>query len=75
MRETRGLPKLIAAVPGFIIGVLNVSGLNFALTIALVHLGAGQLEFLRANPRSRLLSFASGVSIASASNAAPRMAK
>ena len=34
------------------------------LLLSLVHLGAGQLEFLRANPRSRLLSFASGVSIA-----------
>jgi len=31
---------MIAAAAGFIIGVLNVSGLNFALTIALIHLGA-----------------------------------
>jgi TRAP transporter 4TM/12TM fusion protein len=37
---------MIAAAAGFIIGVLNVSGLNFALTIALVHLGAGNLVLL-----------------------------
>lgn len=34
------------------------------LLLSLVHLGAGRLEFLRAIPRSRLLSFASGVAIA-----------
>lgn len=32
---------MIAAAAGFIIGVLNVTGLSFALTIALVHLGGG----------------------------------
>jgi TRAP transporter 4TM/12TM fusion protein len=37
---------MIAAAAGFIIGVLNVSGLNFALTIALVHLGAGNTALL-----------------------------
>jgi TRAP transporter 4TM/12TM fusion protein len=37
---------MIAAAAGFIIGVLNVSGLNFALTIALVHLGAGNMALL-----------------------------
>jgi TRAP transporter 4TM/12TM fusion protein len=37
---------MIAAAAGFIIGVLNVSGLNFALTIALVHLGAGNIVLL-----------------------------
>ncbi|MPZ57149.1 MAG: TRAP transporter fused permease subunit [Rhizobiales bacterium] len=37
---------MIAAAAGFIIGVLNVSGLNFALTIALVHLGAGSMALL-----------------------------
>ena len=37
---------MIAAAAGFIIGVLNVSGLNFALTIALVHLGSGNIVLL-----------------------------
>jgi TRAP transporter 4TM/12TM fusion protein len=32
---------MIAAAAGFIIGILNVTGLSFALTIALVHLGGG----------------------------------
>jgi TRAP-type uncharacterized transport system fused permease subunit len=32
---------MIAAAAGFIMGVLNVTGLGFALTIALVHLGGG----------------------------------
>jgi TRAP transporter 4TM/12TM fusion protein len=37
---------MIAAAAGFIIGVLNVSGLSFALTVALVHLGAGNMALL-----------------------------
>jgi TRAP transporter 4TM/12TM fusion protein len=37
---------MIAAAAGFIIGVLNVSGLNFALTIVLIHLGAGNTALL-----------------------------
>jgi TRAP-type uncharacterized transport system fused permease subunit len=37
---------MIAAAAGFIIGVLNVSGLNFALTIALIHLGAHNMALL-----------------------------
>jgi TRAP transporter 4TM/12TM fusion protein len=37
---------MIAAAAGFIIGVLNVSGLNFALTILLIHLGAGNVTLL-----------------------------
>jgi TRAP transporter 4TM/12TM fusion protein len=37
---------MIAAAAGFIIGVLNVSGLNFALTILLIHLGAGNVVLL-----------------------------
>jgi TRAP transporter 4TM/12TM fusion protein len=37
---------MIAAAAGFIIGVLNVSGLNFALTIALVHIGGGNMILL-----------------------------
>ncbi|MBM3528574.1 MAG: TRAP transporter fused permease subunit [Alphaproteobacteria bacterium] len=37
---------MIAAAAGFIIGVLNVSGLSFALTIALVKLGAGNMVLL-----------------------------
>jgi TRAP transporter 4TM/12TM fusion protein len=37
---------MIAAAAGFIIGVLNVSGLNFALTILLIHLGAGNVALL-----------------------------
>jgi TRAP transporter 4TM/12TM fusion protein len=37
---------MIAAAAGFIIGVLNVSGLSFALTIALVKLGAGNTALM-----------------------------
>ena len=37
---------MIAAAAGFIIGVLNVSGLNFALTMTLIHLGAGNAALL-----------------------------
>jgi TRAP transporter 4TM/12TM fusion protein len=37
---------MIAAAAGFIIGILNVTGLNFALTSALVRLGAGNLPLL-----------------------------
>jgi TRAP transporter 4TM/12TM fusion protein len=37
---------MIAAAAGFIIGVLNVSGLNFALTILLIQLGAGNIVLL-----------------------------
>jgi len=37
---------MIAAAAGFIIGVLNVSGLNFALTIVLIHLGGGNTALL-----------------------------
>ncbi len=37
---------MIAAAAGFIIGVLNVSGLNFALTVVLIHLGAGNTVLL-----------------------------
>ena len=37
---------MIAAAAGFIIGVLNVSGLNFALTMVLIHLGAGNTVLL-----------------------------
>jgi TRAP transporter 4TM/12TM fusion protein len=37
---------MIAAAAGFIIGVLNVSGLSFALTIALVQLGAGNMALM-----------------------------
>jgi TRAP transporter 4TM/12TM fusion protein len=37
---------MIAAAAGFIIGILNVTGLNFALTSALVKLGAGNLPLL-----------------------------
>ncbi|MGE3246876.1 MAG: TRAP transporter permease, partial [Beijerinckiaceae bacterium] len=36
----------IAAAAGFIIGILNVTGLNFALTAALVSVGAGNLPLL-----------------------------
>ena len=32
---------MIAAAAGFIMGVLNVTGLTFALTVALIHLGGG----------------------------------
>jgi TRAP transporter 4TM/12TM fusion protein len=32
---------MIAAAAGFIIGILNVTGLSFALTVALVHIGGG----------------------------------
>jgi TRAP transporter 4TM/12TM fusion protein len=37
---------MIAAAAGFIIGILNVTGLSFALTIALVHLGSGSPALL-----------------------------
>jgi TRAP transporter 4TM/12TM fusion protein len=37
---------MIAAAAGFIIGILNVTGLSFALTIALVHLGGGSPALL-----------------------------
>jgi TRAP transporter 4TM/12TM fusion protein len=37
---------MIAAAAGFIIGVLNVSGLNFALTMTLIELGAGNTALL-----------------------------
>jgi TRAP transporter 4TM/12TM fusion protein len=37
---------MIAAAAGFIIGILNVTGLSFALTIALVHLGAGNAAIM-----------------------------
>jgi TRAP transporter 4TM/12TM fusion protein len=37
---------MIAAAAGFIIGVLNVTGLGFALTVALVRFGAGDLVLL-----------------------------
>ena len=37
---------MIAAAAGFIIGILNVTGLSFALTIALVHIGAGNCSVL-----------------------------
>lgn len=36
----------IAAAAGFIIGILNVTGLNFALTASLVSVGAGNLPLL-----------------------------
>ena len=36
----------IAAAAGFIIGILNVTGLNFALTASLVAVGAGNLPLL-----------------------------
>jgi hypothetical protein len=39
------------------------SGL-FAITLALTHIGAARLRFLRTPPRSRWLSFGSGVSVA-----------
>jgi TRAP transporter 4TM/12TM fusion protein len=37
---------MIAAAAGFIIGILNVTGLSFALTIALVHIGGGSPTLL-----------------------------
>ena len=37
---------MIAAAAGFIIGVLNVSGLNFALTVVLIQLGHGNTALL-----------------------------
>ncbi|MGE0745201.1 MAG: TRAP transporter permease [Rhodospirillales bacterium] len=37
---------MIAAAAGFIIGILNVTGLNFALTVALVRIGAGDVVTL-----------------------------
>lgn len=45
----------IAAAAGFIIGILNVTGLNFALTATLVTIGAGNLPLL--------LILAAGISI------------
>ena len=46
---------VIAAAASFIIGILNISGLGFALTLALVKLGAGSLGIL--------LVMAAGISI------------
>jgi TRAP transporter 4TM/12TM fusion protein len=46
---------MIAAAASFIIAILNVSGLGFALTLALVKLGAGNLALL--------LVLAAGISI------------
>jgi TRAP transporter 4TM/12TM fusion protein len=37
---------MIAAAAGFIMGILNVTGLTFALTVALVNLGGGNTVFL-----------------------------
>jgi TRAP transporter 4TM/12TM fusion protein len=37
---------MIAAAAGFIIGVLNVTGLSFALTVALIKIGAGNAALL-----------------------------
>jgi TRAP transporter 4TM/12TM fusion protein len=37
---------MIAAAAGFIIGILNVTGLSFALTVALVQIGAGSEALL-----------------------------
>ncbi len=37
---------MILAVAGFVIGILNVSGLGFALTLFLLHLGGHQLSLL-----------------------------
>ena len=37
---------MIAAAAGFIIGILNVTGLSFALTVALVHIGGGSPALL-----------------------------
>jgi TRAP transporter 4TM/12TM fusion protein len=37
---------MIAAAAGFIIGILNVTGLSFALTIAIIHLGGGNAVVL-----------------------------
>jgi TRAP-type uncharacterized transport system fused permease subunit len=37
---------MIAAAAGFIIGVLNVTGLSFALTVALIKIGAGNSAIL-----------------------------
>ncbi|MBW1818627.1 MAG: TRAP transporter fused permease subunit [Deltaproteobacteria bacterium] len=46
---------MIASAAGFIIGILNLSGLGFALTLALVKLGSGNLYLL--------LLLAAGISI------------
>jgi TRAP transporter 4TM/12TM fusion protein len=37
---------MIAAAAGFIIGILNVTGLSFALTVALIQIGAGSEALL-----------------------------
>jgi TRAP transporter 4TM/12TM fusion protein len=37
---------MIAAAAGFIIGILNVTGLSFALTVALIKIGAGSAALL-----------------------------
>jgi TRAP transporter 4TM/12TM fusion protein len=37
---------MIAAAAGFIIGILNVTGLSFALTVALIKIGAGNAALL-----------------------------
>ena len=37
---------IITAAAGFIIGVLNITGLSFALTLLLVHIGSGNLWLL-----------------------------
>jgi TRAP transporter 4TM/12TM fusion protein len=37
---------MIAAAAGFIIGILNVTGLSFALTVALIQIGAGNAALL-----------------------------
>jgi TRAP-type uncharacterized transport system fused permease subunit len=46
---------MIAAAAGFIIGILNVTGLSFALTVALIQIGGG-------NP-ALLLVLAAGIAI------------
>jgi TRAP transporter 4TM/12TM fusion protein len=37
---------MIAAAAGFIIGILNVTGLSFALTVALIKIGGGNIALL-----------------------------
>jgi TRAP transporter 4TM/12TM fusion protein len=37
---------MIAAAAGFIIGILNVTGLSFALTVALIQIGGGNVALL-----------------------------
>jgi TRAP transporter 4TM/12TM fusion protein len=37
---------MIAAAAGFIIGILNVTGLSFALTVALIKIGAGNVAVM-----------------------------